>query len=174
MTIWKPTLTGSLVHLRALREDDWPALHAAASDPLIWEQHPEPTRWQASVFRKFFDGALAADGGLIVLDARTGAAIGSSRYHAHDAARREVEIGWTFLTRAYWGGAANREMKALMLRHAFAHVDRVIFRVGPNNLRSQKALGKIGAQRVGPMQDAHDASGRQSVVFELRKENFGL
>jgi N-acetyltransferase len=171
MSLWKPTLTGRLVRLRPVSESDWPALLAAASDSLIWEQHPESTRWQAPMFRKFFDGALAADGGLVVLDTQTGAVIGSSRFHAHDAARREVEIGWTFLKRAYWGGVANRAMKALMLTHAFQHVDRVIFKVGPNNLRSQRALHKIGASHVP---DETPPGAGQNLVFALRRQDFAL
>jgi RimJ/RimL family protein N-acetyltransferase len=169
VNLWAPILVGPTVTLRPVTAADWTALYAAASDPLIWEQHPEPTRWQAPVFRAFFEGALAADGGLVVLDSHSGAVIGSSRFHAHDAARREVEIGWTFLTRAYWGGATNREMKALMLAHAFLHVDRVIFKVGPNNLRSQRALAKIGAYRASGADPAADG---MSLVFELRRQNF--
>jgi N-acetyltransferase len=161
MTFWKPTLIGPLVVLRPLRENDWTALYATASDPLIWQQHPEPTRWQEAVFRKYFEGALAADGGLIVQDAGTGAVIGSSRFHAHDAARREVEIGWTFLARSHWGGAANREMKSLMLDHAFQHVDRVIFKVGANNQRSQAAMRKIGGELVSRTDE--------TVIFEIKK-----
>lgn len=161
---WKPTLAGRLVRLRPLTEADWPALFEAASDPLIWEQHPEPTRWQEAVFRRFFEGALAADGGLVVLDAATGAVIGSSRYHAHDPLRREVEIGWTFVARTHWGGAANAEMKSLMLAHAFGHVDRVLFRVGPGNARSQAAMRKIGGRCLGRVAGP---DGGASVVFEM-------
>ena len=52
---------------------------------------------------------------------------------------REIEIGWTFLARSHWGGTYNGEMKQLMLRHAFKFVNSVIFLVGPQNLRSQRA-----------------------------------
>jgi N-acetyltransferase len=161
MSFWKPTLGGQLVQLRPLLPTDWTALYTAASDPLIWAQHPEPTRWQEPVFRKYFDGALAADGGLVVLDTATGAVIGSSRFHAHDAARSEVEIGWTFLARSHWGGQANREMKTLMLDHAFQQVQCVIFRVGANNLRSQAAMRKIGGRLV--------SQGDANVVFGISK-----
>jgi RimJ/RimL family protein N-acetyltransferase len=171
VNLWAPTLAGPTVTLRPVTAADWTALYAAASDPLIWEQHPEPTRWQAPVFRRFFECALAADGGLVALDAQTGAVIGSSRYHAHDVMRREVEIGWTFLTRAYWGGATNREMKALMLAHAFLHVDRVIFKVGPHNLRSQRALHKIGASHVP---DETPPGAGHNLVFALRRQDFAL
>jgi RimJ/RimL family protein N-acetyltransferase len=74
--------------------------------------------------------------------------IGSSRFHGFDPDRREVEIGWTFLARSHWGGKANRELKSLMLDHACLFVDRVVFLVGPQNVKSQRALDKIGAVAV--------------------------
>jgi Acetyltransferase (GNAT) domain len=61
----------------------------------------------------------------------TGSVIGMSRFHGYDAEKSEVEIGWTFLARAYWGGTYNRELKSLMLRHALRRVRRVVFLVSP-------------------------------------------
>ena len=116
------------------------------------------------MFREFFREALESRGALVVLDARDGRIIGSSRYHAYDASRSEVEIGWTFLARQYWGGLYNGELKRLMLRHAFGFVERVVFLVGPRNIRSQRAVEKIGGRRVG---SRFDATGRESVVFEI-------
>jgi RimJ/RimL family protein N-acetyltransferase len=155
----QPTLRGERVHLRPLAPGDFQALYAAASDPRIWEQHPEPTRYQEPVFRRYFDGGIACGGALLILDAATGQAIGSSRYHGYDSLTREVEIGWTFLARAYWGGLWNREVKRLMLRHAFGFADRVVFYIGAGNRRSQIAIERIGAVRapdgVGPARDGH-------------------
>jgi len=76
-----------------------------------------------------------------------------------------VEIGWTFLGRAYWGGRYNGEMKRLMLDHAFRSVNRVIFVIGPDNRRSQRAVEKLGAVRTGT---TTDAQGRHRLVYELR------
>src|SRR5512140_1723936 len=121
---FQPTLTGKLVRLRPLRAEDFEALFAVAADPLIWEQHPAADRYQPAVFRTFFDDALKSGGALLVLDAASGEVIGSSRYHAGDRDGRQVEIGWTFLARRYWGGRYNAEMKSLMLKHAFQYVDR--------------------------------------------------
>jgi RimJ/RimL family protein N-acetyltransferase len=101
---------------------------------------------------------------LIALDAMDGRIIGSSRFHGYNREQSEIEIGWTFLARSYWGGAYNGEMKQLMLRHAFQFVNRVIFVVGIQNVRSQKALEKIGAVRVG---SRPDASGRDSFVYQI-------
>jgi N-acetyltransferase len=144
----QPTLTGELIALRPLRVDDLDELYRAASDPVIWEQHPEPDRYKAEVFRKYFDGAIASGGAFAIIDRASGAIIGSSRYWNLQAPR-EVEIGWTFLARRFWGGQYNGELKALMIAHALRFVDRVVFVVGQNNVRSQKALEKIGARFVG-------------------------
>lgn len=163
----QPTLEGRLVRLRPLGPDDWEALFAVASDPLIWEQHPESDRYREEVFRRYFQGALDSGGALVVLDAATKRMIGSSRYNGYDEAAREIEIGWTFLGRAYWGGLYNREMKELMLRHAFRFVESVIFLIGPQNFRSQRAVEKIGAWRDG---SRFDNNGRESYLFRLTRE----
>jgi N-acetyltransferase len=160
----QPTLTGELVELRPLRAEDFAELYAVASDPALWEQHPESDRHEADVFEAFFARQLASGGALVVVDAQTGAVIGSSRYHGYDAERSEVEIGWTFLARSRWGGVYNRELKRLMLEHAFRFVRSVIFVVGVGNHRSQRAVEKIGAVRVGTRLD--DA-GSESFVYRI-------
>ena len=141
----QPTLRGALVELRPLQPEDFDALYRAASDPLIWEQHPESDRYTPEIFRNFFDGAIASKGAFAVIECSSGRLIGSSRFANLNAEESEIEIGWTFLERAFWGGAYNREMKALMLDHALRFVERVMFVVGETNLRSQKAVEKIGA-----------------------------
>jgi len=162
----QPSLTGDLLDLRPLRPDDWEALFRVASDPLIWEQHPDSDRYQEDVFRRFFDDALASGGALVAIDRSTGQIIGSSRYFGYDEEQSVVEIGWTFLARKYWGGVYNGEMKRLMLDHAFQSVDRVIFVIGPDNLRSRRAVEKIGAAFAG---ETVDAAGRERVVYELTR-----
>src|ERR1035437_7461788 len=103
----QPTLTGERLELRPLRTADFEALYAAAADPLIWEAHPEPDRHEREVFQGFFDGALKSGGALAVYDRRTGGMIGSSRYYDLDAVKSEIIIGYTFLSRDYWGGSFN-------------------------------------------------------------------
>jgi RimJ/RimL family protein N-acetyltransferase len=125
---------------------DFDALYEAAKDPLIWEQHPESDRYRRDMFQRYFDGAIESRGAFAVLERASGRIIGSSRYCNLRADEGEVEIGWTFLQRAFWGGSYNRELKSIMLDHAFRFVDRVVFVVGANNQRSQKALQKIGAR----------------------------
>jgi N-acetyltransferase len=160
----QPILKGELVRLRPLRPEDWDDLYAVASDPLIWEQHPIKDRYKEEVFQGFFREALESGGALIVIDSKDGRVIGSSRFHGYDKEISEIEIGWTFLARSHWGGIYNREMKQLMLRHAFRFVDSVIFLVGPQNVRSQRAMEKIGGVRAG---SRPDGSGQASLVYEI-------
>jgi N-acetyltransferase len=160
----QPTLRGTLAELRPLRADDADELYAVASDPLIWEQHPANDRYKEEVFRAFFREALDSRGALVVLDRKDGKIIGSSRFHGYDERASEVEIGWTFLARAYWGGRYNGEIKQLMLQHAFQFVKHVVFLIGPQNLRSQKAIEKLGGLRIG---SRCDAAGRDSYLYEI-------
>jgi RimJ/RimL family protein N-acetyltransferase len=166
----QPTLAGDLLTLRPLRPEDWDELFAVASDPLIWEQHPERERYREEIFRKFFQGALDSNGAFVAIDNATGKIIGSSRYYAYSAEESKIEIGWSFLARAYWGGKYNGEMKRLMLRHAFRFVDAVVLLVGPNNIRSQRAVEKIGGTRVGTRPNDR---GDESVVYRLEGIEYG-
>ena len=120
-----------------------------ASDSLIWEQHPEPDRYTENVFRTYFQGALESGGAFVIIDRKTQQIIGSTRFYGYDLERSEIEIGWTFLARKYWGGRYNAEMKKLLLNHAFKFVRNVVFFVGEDNVRSQKAMEKVGAIKVG-------------------------
>jgi RimJ/RimL family protein N-acetyltransferase len=160
----QPILKGELIGLRPLRAEDFSDLYAVASDPLIWEQHPVRDRYKEEVFTAFFRESLESGGALIAIDSKDGRVIGSSRFHGYDEARSEIEIGWTFLARSYWGGIYNKEMKRLMLRHAFRYVNSVVFIIGVQNLRSQKAMEKIGGVCVG---SKPDAGGRQSFVYQI-------
>ena len=141
----QPTLDGERLLLRPLRADDWDALFAVASDPLVWEVHPAHDRWQEPVFRAFFADALDKGGALVVIDRASGVIVGSSRLQNFcEEDGGSVEIGWTFLAREHWGGDYNREMKRLMLAHALQSVERVHFIVGEDNVRSRRAMTKIG------------------------------
>ena len=166
---YQPVLKGDLVELRPLRSEDYDDLYAIAADPLIWEQHPVKNRHEEAGFQVFFREALASGGALIAIDAKTQRMIGSSRFHGYDKERSEVEIGWTFLARSHWGGIYNGQMKELMLQHALRFVNRVVFLVGPQNLRSQRAVEKIGGVRVG---SRPDAEGRERYVYQITASAF--
>lgn len=171
----QPVLEGELVRLRPLRAEDWNALFAVASDPLVWEQHPAHDRWREPVFRAFFEDALANKGALVALDAASGAVIGSSRFQGlEEADGGSVEIGWTFLARSHWGGRWNHEMKRLMLTHALASVAEVRFLVGETNTRSRRALENIGAQLTDRREDRVMADGAviPHLTYVITRESF--
>jgi len=160
----QPLLKGDLVELGPLHAEHYADLYAVAADPLIWEQHPDRKRHEQESFKLFFGEALASGGALIAIDAGTQVVIGSSRFHGYDEQRSEVEIGWTFLARSHWGGVYNAQMKHLMLQHAFRFVNSVVLLVGPDNLRSQRAVEKIGGVRSG---SRPDADGTDSYVYRI-------
>jgi RimJ/RimL family protein N-acetyltransferase len=167
----QPTLKGKLIEIRPLTLNDFDALFEAASDPIIWEQHPESDRYKREIFQKFFDEAINSNGAFAIIERKSGRIIGSSRYCNLNSTEREVEIGWTFLERAFWGGSYNRELKSLMLDHAFRFVDRVLFVVGENNVRSQKALGKIGARFLRRAElPAPDGTMRPNLIFVIKRD----
>jgi RimJ/RimL family protein N-acetyltransferase len=157
---FQPTLKGALIEMRPATEADFEPLYAIASDPLIWAVHPVPERAQRPAFRDYFDEALGDQGGLVAVDQATGKIAGFSRYSQRFVGPDEIEIGWTFLGRAYWGGRFNGEMKQLMLAHALETFPRVIFRIGADNVRSRRAIEKIGGTQI----DWHE----EGVVFDRK------
>ena len=165
----QPHLVGDLLELRPLRPEDWEALFRVASDPMIWEQHPEQNRYQEEVFKAFFQGALDSGGAFVVIDRATQAMVGSSRYFGYDPEKGEIEIGWTFLARSHWGGTFNAEMKRLMLGHAFQFVDSVVFLVGSGNLRSQRSVEKIGGVEIERRKANRYGKLSEVVVYQIRK-----
>jgi RimJ/RimL family protein N-acetyltransferase len=143
----QPTLAGELLSLRPLDQSDFESVYAAASDPVLWEQHPVPTRYQRDVFEKtFFTGAIESGSAFAIIDRTSGHVIGSSRYYDWNPSTREVAIGYTFLARSHWGGTYNRELKGLMLEHAFRWAKVVWLHIGVENWRSRKATEKIGGK----------------------------
>jgi RimJ/RimL family protein N-acetyltransferase len=131
--------------LELVAESDFESLYAVASDPLIWEQHPESNRWQRDIFSVFFSNGLANDLGCFVIRERlTQEVVGSTRFYGYDEKDHSVRIGFTFLARKHWGSAANREIKDAMLERAFKVCDSVFFDIGPKNIRSITAVNKLG------------------------------
>jgi N-acetyltransferase len=169
---FQPTLIGSAITVRPIAPDDWTELFAAASDPKIWEVHPVSTRYTEPEFRNFFDGAVKSKMGFVFADRSTGRLIGSSRYYGYEPEIGEIEIGWTFLARSHWGGAANREVKRLMLDHAFTFIDTVVFWVGHENWRSQGAMTKIGGIKREGLLTRELSGDRPYLIFEITKRRY--
>lgn len=169
---FQPTLRGPRITIRPIAADDWDELFEAASDPKIWEQHPARDRYREPVFREYFDEAIESGSAFVFVDRACDRIVGSSRYDGHDPVTREIEIGWTFLTRAYWGGSYNREIKQLMLQHAFRFVETVVLWVGVANLRSQLATQKIGGVLRDGIHARDQDQDNPHVIFEVRRENW--
>jgi N-acetyltransferase len=169
---FQPTLVGLSTTIRPITADDWPELFAAGSDPRIWEVHPVPDRYTEPLFRIFFDGAVNSNMAFVFVDRATGRLIGSSRYYGYEPERSEIEIGWTFIVRSHWGGATNREVKRLMLDHAFTFVDTVVFWVGEHNWRSQGAMTKIGGVKRSGLFTREVTGDKPYFIFDITKSRY--
>jgi RimJ/RimL family protein N-acetyltransferase len=168
----QPTLIGPTVTIRPIAPEDWRELFDAASDPEIWKVHPRSNRYTEPEFREYFDSAVASKMAFVFVDRTTGRLIGSSRYHGYEPAFSEIEIGWTFIVRSHWGGATNREVKRLMLDHAFTFVDTVIFWVGEKNWRSQGAMTKIGGIKRAGLFTRKLSGATPHIIFEITKSRY--
>jgi RimJ/RimL family protein N-acetyltransferase len=170
MELQPQQLRNEQVLLTPLENDHFEALYSVASDPLVWEQHPNPDRYKMEVFQNYFKGAMESGGALLIKNARTGEIIGCSRYYDHVPEKKEIKIGYTFFGRSSWGKGYNRAAKDLMIRHAFSFVDTIIFHVGVNNLRSRKAMEKLGAELIGIEEIAYYGEpSRQNCVYIVKK-----
>ncbi len=169
---FQPTLIGPTVAVRPVAADDWAELFDAGSDPEIWRLHPRSNRYTEPEFRIYFDSAVASKMAFVFVDRSTNRLIGSSRYYGYDAGQSEVEIGWTFIARSHWGGSTNREVKRLMLDHAFTFVDTVIFWVGEENWRSQGAMTKIGGVKRSGLFTRELSGAAPHFIFEIGKSRY--
>ncbi|ALZ76208.1 GNAT family N-acetyltransferase [Rheinheimera sp. F8] len=169
MNLLQQVLTSPTLRLIPLQPEHWPALMQAASDPLIWTLHPEPERYKPELFRPVFDSGLASGGAYLICDKQSSEVLGTSRYYDFDAGKREVAIGYTFLVRSRWGGSTNSELKHLMLSHAFSFVSTVWFHVGEHNLRSRRAVEKLGACYTHTETTSPTGVARATVFYRLDK-----
>ncbi len=169
---FQPTLAGDRVTVRPIVPADWERMFAAAADPRIWAGHPARDRYREPVFRRFFDDAISSGSAFAIVDHQRGNIIGSSRYQGYDPGASEIEVGWTFLSCDYWGGSFNAEIKQLMLDHAFRFVATVVFWVGESNVRSRRAMEKIGGVLRDGVHYRALSGDRPNVVYEIRKERW--
>jgi RimJ/RimL family protein N-acetyltransferase len=166
----QPTLQAVLIELRPLKQQDYDALFKAASDPLIWEMHPQPDRYQPEVFKSFFAEAMDSKGALAIIDRKNSQIIGTSRYYDYSPKSASLAIGYTFLTRDYWGGTYNRELKKLMVNYALNFVKTTFFHVALGNIRSQKAMLKLGGINTGIQEiPLSYAPAKKSYVYKIEK-----
>ncbi|SKA00822.1 GNAT family N-acetyltransferase [Sediminibacterium ginsengisoli] len=169
----QPVLENETVILYPLAEQDFEVLYKVASDPEIWEQHPNKDRWQKDVFRNFFDGAMKSEGAFRIVHKATGETIGSTRIYDYHEAEDTVLIGYTFYATAYWGRNINRAVKTMMLDYLFQHVSKVHFHIGANNIRSQIAIGRIGADKIAEQEVAYFGEpSKLNYVYEISRDKW--
>lgn len=169
----QPILENESVILHPLLEEDFEALFNVASDPKIWEQHPNKDRWQKEVFKTFFEGAMQSQGAFKIVDKATGNTIGSSRYYDYNNEDNSIFIGYTFYATSCWGTGINKSVKKLMLDYAFQFVSKVYFHIGANNLRSQIAIARIGAEKIAEQEVAYFGEpDRLNFVYVITQENW--
>lgn len=171
----QPILENDYVKLIPLKENDFEQLFSVASDPLVWEQHPNKDRYKRDVFERFFEGAIESGGAFKIIEKNTGEIAGSTRFYNYNAADNSIFIGYTFYARKFWGTKMNPQVKKLMLDYIFQFVDKVNFHVGKDNLRSQKAMEKLGAKKVDEVIVAYYGEpDRLNVVFEILKTDYNI
>jgi len=144
----QPELTSIVLLLRPLKREDFDGLFAAAGHPEVWASHPAKDRYKRDVFEKYFEFLLGTGSTLVAIERTSNKIIGCSRYYTAPDQPDSISIGFTFLNNAYWGGSFNFEMKRLMLDHAFKSYPEVWLHIAPDNIRSQKATAKLGAEHV--------------------------
>jgi RimJ/RimL family protein N-acetyltransferase len=170
---FQPQLKNDLVIAVPLQAGDFEALYNAASDPLIWEQHPNKNRYQRAEFENYFKGAIESGGAFLVKDAVTDEVIGSSRFSDYNAATNTVAIGYTFFKRSHWGRGHNYALKKLMLNYSFQFVDSVIFYIGAVNKRSQISLERFGAIKTGEAETAYYGEApKLDYIYTITKEQW--
>ena len=168
----QPILENNHIILYPLRETDFEELYAVASDPKIWEQHPNKDRWKKEVFQNFYNGAMQSKGAFRIVDKASGKTIGSTRFYDYSEAENHILIGYTFYAVSCWGKGINPMVKKLMLDYIFQFVPKVQFHVGATNLRSQVAISRLGAEKTGEEDVAYFGEApKLNFIYELTKDH---
>ena len=169
-------LTGISARLEPLGVEHLDGLCAAGLQGDVFRWYPAPVRDRTDM-AAWIGFALAEQQAgrmlpFVTIDQATGQVAGSTRYLAIDRVNRHVEIGYTWLGRAFQRSGLNRDAKYLMLRHAFEvwGCIRVEFKTDSNNTQSRTALAGIGAVEEGTFRNhvvRADGSLRHSVYFSI-------
>ncbi|MBC7694031.1 MAG: GNAT family N-acetyltransferase [Burkholderiales bacterium] len=171
----QPTLENEFIKIQPLKQEDFEAVYLVASNPLIWEQHPNPDRYKKEVFETFFKDAMESGGAFLVFDKQSNMVIGSSRYYELDTDKSSIAIGYTFLAKDHWGSVYNPALKKLMIDHAFQFFNSVVFHIGAFNIRSQKAVERLGARKMSEKEvECYGEASKLKVLYEIKKYNWNL
>ncbi|UFH34679.1 GNAT family N-acetyltransferase [Flavobacterium acetivorans] len=169
----QPILETEKVILYPLQEEDFEVLYTTASDPKIWEQHPNKDRWRKDIFKTFFDGAIQSKGAFKIVNKVTESVIGSTRIYDYNEQENCIFIGYTFYTVAYWGKGLNRLVKTTMLDYLFQFVSKVYFHIGADNIRSQIAISRLGAEKVAEKEVTYFGEApKLNFMYEISKEKW--
>lgn len=169
----QPVLENDKAILYPLQEEDFEALYAVASDPKIWEQHPNKDRWKRDVFRTWFDGALQSRGAFKIIDKASNTLAGSTRIYDYHEQDNSILIGYTFYATRFWGKGLNLSVKALLLDYLFRFVAHVDFHIGAVNIRSQVAIGRLGARKVGEQEVAYFGEApKLNYVYRIERQEW--
>ena len=167
----QPTLENEKAVLRPLQEQDFEALYTVASDPKIWEQHPNKDRWKKDAFKVFFDGAMQSKGAFKILDKTNGSIIGCTRFYDFEEQENSILIGYTFYATHCWGKGFNHSVKILMLNYIFQFVSNVYFHIGATNFRSQIAINRLGVTKIDEQEVTYfGEQPKLNYVYKLTKE----
>ena len=177
MEIAPVTLTGSVVRLEPLSEQHAPDLTVAAHDERIWRYmlyaYPEDEEKMLAWVRDILTRqAAGADLAFAVIHLASGRAIGATRYLEIRPPHRSLEVGGTWYATEFQRTAVNSECKYLLLKHAFETLGciRVQFKADARNLRSLRAIERLGAAREGVLRNHYilaDGGFRDSVYFSI-------
>jgi RimJ/RimL family protein N-acetyltransferase len=166
----QPTLESPAALLKPLQQEDFEALYKTASDAKIWEQHPNKDRWQREVFLNYFQGAIESKGALLIIDQASGEIAGCTRFYNYNETEKSILIGYTFYAVKFWGKGLNPAVKRLMMDYIFQFVDKVHFHIGATNFRSQVAIQRLGATKIGEESVAYyGETSKLNFVYEIRK-----
>ena len=163
-------LEDDIIKLIPLQENHFEELCKAASDPLIWEQYPIKDRYKLENFKPFFEGAINSNGAFLILEKATSEIMGTTRFYDYNAENLSVGIGFTFITRKFWGGPYNKAVKKVMIDYAFESLNSVIFHVAFENHRSQKAVLKLGAEKINEVNFNMNGVDILHFEYELQKQ----
>lgn len=170
-------LQGRQVRLEPLAYTHAADLFIHCADPEVWQYLPVAMPKSEEEFRREIWSALAQqDAGLrqpfAVIALETETCIGSTSYLDITPDEHRLEIGWTYYAKDHWRSAVNTECKYLLLEHAFEvrGCQRVAFKTDVLNLRSQRAIERLGATQEGVLRNHRlrpDGSWRSSVVYSI-------
>ena len=167
----QPILENDFCVLYPLEEKDFDALYEVASDPKIWEQHPNKDRWKKEVFEKFFEGAIKSRGAFKIIDKQTEKVIGSTRFYDYSETDDSIFIGYTFYAVSCWGKGFNQSVKNTMLDYVFDYVSKVKFHIGSENIRSQIAISRLNAEKIDEEVVAYSGeSPKLNFVYQIEKK----